>query len=108
MSTVFMIFALYNSVLLFWDINWLGQFVDFYCEHTTEVIKLNVNGKIASGSEVTKISLYDLRVMKELFIYKNYNSENNLIEFSERILFSSRLKIGLFRTGICMERRHPL
>ena len=61
MSTVFMIFALYNSVLLFWDINWLGQFVDFYCEHTTEVSKLNVNGKIASGSEVTKISLYDLR-----------------------------------------------
>ena len=100
MSTVFMIFALYNSVLLFWDINWLGQFVDFYCEHTTEVSKLNVNWKIASGSEVTKISLYDLRVMKELFIYKNYNSE--------RILFSSRLKIGLFRTGICMERRHPL
>ena len=86
----------------------MGQFVDFYCEHTTEVSKLNVNGKIASGSEVTKISLYDLRVMKELFIYKNYNSENNLIEFSERILFSSRLKIGLFLTGICMERRHPL
>ena len=86
MNTVFMISASFDSVLLLWDINWQGKFVNSYCEHTTEVSGLDVNevnGNIfATGSGDTTVKIWDIREKRAcVATFQDSDSSINCVKF---------------------------
>jgi guanine nucleotide-binding protein G(I)/G(S)/G(T) subunit beta-1 len=82
----FLMSASYDSVILLWDINSQGKFLNSYHDHTSEVSGLDVNelnGNIfATGSGDTTVKLWDIREKKAcVCTFKGSDSSVNCVKF---------------------------
>jgi guanine nucleotide-binding protein G(I)/G(S)/G(T) subunit beta-1 len=86
LNTNFLISASYDSVMLLWDINSQGKFLNSYHDHTSEVSGLDVNelnGNIfATGSGDTTVKIWDIREKKAcVCTFKGSDSSVNCVKF---------------------------
>jgi guanine nucleotide-binding protein G(I)/G(S)/G(T) subunit beta-1 len=82
----FLMSASYDSVILLWDINSQGKFLNSYHDHNSEVSGLDVNelnGNIfATGSGDTTVKLWDIREKKAcVCTFKGSDSSVNCVKF---------------------------
>lgn len=86
LSSTYLVSSSNDSVILLWDINSHGKYINSYHEHTSEVSGLDVNeqnGNIfATGSGDTTVKLWDIREKKScVCTFKGSDSSVSCVKF---------------------------
>lgn len=86
LNQFYLISSSYDSVILLWDINSQGKFINSYHDHTSEVSGLDVNDQngniFATGSGDTTVKLWDIREKKAcVCTFKGSDSSVSCVKF---------------------------